>query len=160
MPDEQRFTLDLQRIAGYEFEVRFDWEKVPPLLLDEPEPLGGEMGPNAARLVGAAVANCLSASLVFCLEKAKQRINAINTNVAGAVRRNERGRWRVAQLDVHITLDLEADQPKRVDRCLNLFEDYCVVTASIRKGVQVNVRVTDPQGNEMFREDSPPIDPA
>ena len=55
---------------------------------------------------------------------------------------------------------MEGDQPKRVDRCLRLFEDYCVVTASIRKGVQVNVRVTDSQGNEMFRQDGPPTDPA
>jgi uncharacterized OsmC-like protein len=158
MPDEQRFSLEMQRLAGYEFQTRFDWENVQPLLLDEPQPLGGAAGPNAARLVGAAVGNCLSASLVFCLEKAKQRVKAIKTDVAGAVRRNERGRWRVAQLDVHITLDVEADQPNRVERCLGLFEDYCVVTASIKKGVQVNVRVTDSQGNEMFRRDSPPVD--
>ena len=160
MPEENRFSLSLEHIADYEFEARFDWEMVEPLLLDEPEPLGGRKGPNAARLIGAAVANCLSASLLFCLEKAKQRVESIGTDVAGTVRRNERGRWRLAQLDVHIRLDVQAGQPERVKRCLDLFEDYCVVTPSVRKGVQVNVRVTDPDGNEMYSQESSPVEPA
>jgi uncharacterized OsmC-like protein len=158
MSDDHQFSLSLERLAGYEFETRFDWERVPPLLLDEPEPLGGAGGPNASRLIGAAVGNCLSASLVFCLEKAKQRVKSIRADVEGTSRRNQAGRLRLAQLDVHITVDVEVDQPKRIERCLALFEDYCVVTASIKKGVQVNVLVTDPQGTELFREDGPPVE--
>lgn len=158
MSAENRFSLSLERMEGYEFEARFDWEDVRPLLLDEPEPLGGGRGPNASRLIGAAVANCLSASLLFCLEKSQQRVNSVKTDVEGIVRRNEKGRLRLAQLDVHITVDVEADQPQRVERCLGLFEDYCVVTASVKKGVQVNVLVTDPDGNELYREDGPPVE--
>ncbi|KPK34019.1 MAG: hypothetical protein AMJ65_18940, partial [Phycisphaerae bacterium SG8_4] len=124
-----------------------------PLLLDEPEPLGDDRGPNASRLVGAAVGNCLSASLLFCLEKAKQHVNGIKTDVVGTSRRNEMGRWRIARLEVRITLDVEADHAERLKRCLSLFEDYCVVTASVRKGIQVDVEVTDPKGNKLFRQD-------
>ena len=115
MSHENQFSLSMERLTGYEFETRFDWEDVPPLLLDEPEPLGGGRGPNASRLIGAAVANCLSASLVFCLEKSKQRVKGIRTDVEGAVQRNSKGRWRLARIDVHITVDVEADQQKRVD---------------------------------------------
>ena len=158
MSHENRYSLSMERLTGYEFETRFDWEDVPPLLLDEPEPLGGGMGPNASRLIGAAVANCLSASLVFCLEKSKQRVKGIRTDVEGAVQRNSKGRWRLARIDVHITVDVEADQQKRVERCLSLFEDYCVVTASVSKGVQVNVLVTDPEGNELYREEGSPVE--
>jgi uncharacterized OsmC-like protein len=158
MPDETRFALGLDRITGYAFETRFDWQKAGPLRLDEPEPLGGGTGPNAARLVGAAIGHCLSASLLFCLEKAKQPVTAIKADVAGAVRRNEKGRWRIARLDVRIAVDVSGGQLERVRRCLELFEDYCVVTASVRKGVQVNVVVTDPHGTEMFRRDSAPVD--
>ena len=155
MSDETQFSLSLDRIANYQFETRFDNDQFGPLLLDEPVPLGDDKGPNASRLVGAAVGNCLSASLLFCLEKAKQQVNEIKTDVVGTMRRNEKGRWRIGQLDVRITLDVVADQAQRVNRCLSLFEDYCVVTASVRKGIPVNVVVNDPQGNELFRQDSP-----
>lgn len=160
MPDETQFSLSLDRITNYQFETRFDNDQLEPLLLDEPVPLGDDKGPNASRLVGAAVGDCLSASLLFCLEKAKQQVNGIKTNVVGTMRRNERGRWRIAELDVRITLDVVADHAKRVNRCLSLFEDYCVVTASVRKGVLVNVVVLDPQGNEMFKQDSTEVDGA
>ncbi|NIS65932.1 MAG: OsmC family peroxiredoxin, partial [Gemmatimonadales bacterium] len=47
MAEHTGFSLRLERITGYEFETRFDWNQVEPLLLDEPEPLGGSKGPNA-----------------------------------------------------------------------------------------------------------------
>lgn len=155
MSEEAKFSLSLDRITKYQFETRFDNDRLAPLLLDEPVPLGDDKGPNASRLVGAAVGDCLSASLLFCLEKAKQRVNGIKTDVVGTMRRNEKGRWRIAELDVRITLDVVADHAQRVSRCLSLFEDYCVVTASVRKGIPVNVVVTDPQGNELFGQNSP-----
>jgi uncharacterized OsmC-like protein len=158
MADETRFTVSLDRIKGYAFETRFDGRDVAPIVLDEPEPLGGGRNPNAARLVGAAVGHCLSAGLLFCLEKAKQPVNGIKADVAGAVRRNEKGRWRLARLEVHITVDVGTGNPERVNRCLDLFGDYCIVTPVVRKGAEVNVLVTDPHGNEMLRRSSSPLD--
>lgn len=155
MAENPRFNLTLERKQGYEFETRFDWQHVQPIVLDEPEPLGQRKGPNAARLLGAAVGNCLSASLLFCLEKAKMQVQSIRTNVAGTMVRNERGRLRVGRLDVEITVDLGQPQEQRINRCLQLFEDYCVVTASVRKGVEVNVRVLDVHGNELWRDGEP-----
>ncbi len=152
MPENGAFSLTMERIQNYEFQTQFDWEHLAPILLDEPAPLGHNKGPNAARLLGAAVGNCLSASLLFCLEKAKLVVKSIKTEVTGAMVRNEKGRLRVGKLDVHITVDVPAETPQRTSRCLELFEDYCVVTASVRKGIEVNVVVTDPQGNELFRQ--------
>lgn len=153
MTEHTQFSLRLERLTGFEFETRFDWEQVAPLLLDEPQPLGGGKGPNASRLIGAAVGNCLSASRLFCLEKAKQQVKAIHTEVTGTMARNERGRMRIGKLDVHITLDVAAEQLDRVNRCLQLFEDYCVVTASVRKGIPTSVVVTNPAGEELYHQD-------
>jgi len=82
MGEVQRFGVELEQQEGFEFRVSFDWPGVAQLTLDEPEPLGKRRGPNAARLVAAAVANCLAASLVFCLKASSARI------------RDQYARWR------------------------------------------------------------------
>jgi uncharacterized OsmC-like protein len=160
MSDHDQFTVHLDRHERYAFGARFDRENVEPLVMDEPEPLGRGGGPNAARLLGAAVGNCLSASLLFCLEKARQSVQGLHTDIVGTMVRNPRGRLRVGKLDVHITLDLEGGQPERVRRCFELFEDYCVVTAGVRRGIPVSVVIADPVGRELFRQQDPALQPA
>ena len=46
--------------------------------MDEPEPMGENSGPNAGKVLAAAIGNCLTASLLFCLQKAmaSSRISA------------------------------------------------------------------------------------
>ncbi len=147
MSDESTFTLALEQERGYEFRVEFDWPGVPELLLDEPEPLGARRGPNAARLIAAAVANCLSASLVFCMRgKFRQRPGPVRTRVTARLARNERGRLRIGGLDVAITLSDAAESIQHLDRCSEQFEDFCVVTESIRRGIPVRVQVKDAAG--------------
>lgn len=143
----QDFTLILEQVQGYEYRVKFDWPDVPDLLLDEPEPLGAKRGPNAARLVAAAVANCLSASLYFCLHgKFKNEPGPIKAEVTGRLERNERGRYRMSGIDVAISLSDDAAALKYFDRCSEQFEDFCVVTESIRNGTPVTIKVTDASG--------------
>jgi hypothetical protein len=60
MNEPLTFRFEMTQERDYEFRVKFDVPHADELLLDEPEPLGHSAGPNAARLIGAAVANCLS----------------------------------------------------------------------------------------------------
>jgi organic hydroperoxide reductase OsmC/OhrA len=150
MPEPSTFTLHLQQELGFDFRVRFDWPDNPDLLLDEPEPLGHRHGPNAARLVAAAVGNCLSASLVFCLRtKFKQDPGPLRASVTGQLARNEHGRIRIGGLSVRIELAEESSVLQHLDRCLAQFEDFCVVTESIRHGIPVSVEVVDAAGRTL-----------
>lgn len=145
------FTIELEQERDYEFHVRFDWQNVPDLKLDEPAPLGRGSGPNAARLVAAAVANCLSASLLYCARKFKQDPGAMRARVTGQMTRNERGRIRIGGLDVEIRLGKAGDEIKHAERCLQQFEDFCIVTESVRKGIPVGVRVVDASGRTLYQ---------
>lgn len=147
MTDASTFTITLEQQADFDFRVKFDWPGNAELLLDEPEPLGHRHGPNAARLIAAAVGNCLSASLVFCLRtKFRQDTKPLRASVTGHIVRNERGRMRIGSLDVKIELGEDAAALPHLERCLEQFEDFCIVTESVRQGVPVHVEVADASG--------------
>lgn len=126
---------------GYQFLADFSDLRLPPLLLDEPPPRGRGAGPDAAQVLAAAVGNCLSASLLFCLRKADLRVSGMHTRVRYRRLRNEQGRLRIPDMEVLIEPEVSAEDVSRVDRCLKLFEGFCVVTQSVRSGVRVGVRV-------------------
>lgn len=139
--EEQRFTLGLTSRDGYAFSVDFEQEGIPPLLLDESPPLGEGRGPNAAQLLAAAIGNCLGASLLYCLGKSRVEVRGMRTTVEGTLVRNERGRVRVGAIRVKLAPDVAPEQRDRMSRCLELFEDFCIVTESVRQGVRVDVEV-------------------
>lgn len=132
-------TMELQ--GGYRFIVDFDQEGVPPVLMDEPGPLGEGAGPSAARLLAAAVGNCLSASALYCLRRARIDVYGMRTTVEASLERNEAGRLRVKAVRVRIEPVVDDSQRARMQRCLELFEDFCVVTQSVRQGIDVDVAV-------------------
>ena len=144
------FRVELEQLEGFEFKARFDWPQAAELLLDEPEPLGHRQGPNAARLVGAAVANCLAASFVFCLRsKFRQSPGPLRATATGRLERNAQGRYRIAGIDVELRLAENWGALPHQQRCLEQFEDFCIVTQSIRAGIPVSVTVRDAAGAEL-----------
>ncbi|MEJ2504579.1 MAG: OsmC family protein [Gemmatimonadota bacterium] len=139
--EEKSFDLTLDLREGYQFDTTFDGERMANLLFDEPAPLGEDEGPNAARVLGAAIGNCLSASLLFCLRKARVGVEGMETRVHGRIARNEKGRFRVAEIGVKIMTEIPPEDQARVDRCLQVFEDFCIVSGSVRQGIDINVEV-------------------
>lgn len=141
--EKKEFTVDLNLIENFQFNVKFDMD-VPDLLIDEPADTGGDgKGPNASRLIGTAVGNCLSASLLFCLRKARVDVTGIRTTVKGIITRNAEGYWRIQQFEVNIQPSLrDSEQSPGFERCKGLFENYCIATESVRQGIPVDVTIT------------------
>ncbi|HXV87042.1 MAG TPA: OsmC family protein [Gemmatimonadales bacterium] len=139
--DTSSFSVQLTMEQGFQFQVEFQDTGGAPLSVDEAAPLGEGRGPNPSRLLAAAVGHCLSSSLLFCLRKARIQPTALTTTVTGTVARNERGRLRVSGLEVALHPVVPAADHERMARCLELFEDYCVVTQSVRKGIEVRAEV-------------------
>jgi uncharacterized OsmC-like protein len=142
--ETETFSVTLTRDAGYAFDVDFQDGSGTTLHLDEPSPLGQGAGPNAARALASAIGHCLSASLLFCLAKARVDVGEVKTTVSGSFTRNERGRLRLGPLKVRIEPSTSDASPARLNRCLEIFEDFCVVTESARKGLTVDVEVVSP----------------
>jgi uncharacterized OsmC-like protein len=142
LSEEHSFGVSMRRQEGFKFEVDFGLEGVGPLYMDEPEPVGGNSGPNASKVLAATMGNCVTASLLFCLQKARAKVGGVETKVDGIMRRNGKGRWRIAEINVEISPEIAEEYDSQYERCLGLFEEFCVVSKSIEQGIPLNVKVS------------------
>lgn len=154
MSTEQTIRVTLEQEDGYAFRIRFDDDALEPLLSDETPPLGEGRGPNPSRLLLAAIANCLSASLLFALRKYKNAPGALHAEITATPMRNAEGRWRIPQAFVEIRLAEGGEAHAQLDRILAQFEEFCVVTQSVREGIDVEVTVKDMHGRVLLGDKS------
>lgn len=134
--------VTISRRHDFTFAASFD--DVPGadgIVLDEPAPLGAGSAPNAAALLSAAVGNCLAASLLLCLKRTRAEVVDLEARVTTRIARNEAGRWRISGIDVELSPEVGPDDAGRLARCIDLFQDFCIVTESVRAGIGVGVRV-------------------
>lgn len=152
----EQVKVTLTQISDYSFNVSFDDSDIPDLLTDEGAPLGGGKGPNPSRMLMAAIANCLSASLLFAMRKYKNTPGMIRAEARGTLGRNAEGRVRVQHVDIDLHLPDAAEGYAQFERILQQFEDFCVVTESVRSGIEIAVQVYDGNGDVLHRSVNQP----
>jgi organic hydroperoxide reductase OsmC/OhrA len=101
------------------------------------------------QLLGAAVGNCLTDSLLFALRKFHQEPRGLTTEVETIVGRNAEGRLRVTQLRVAVRLGVAASELEHLERALTQFERFCTVAQSVAQGIPVEVTVWDSMGAKL-----------
>ena len=144
MTDEAKtIELQLNLVGKYKFEI--DFGEFGKIESDETPPLGDGHGPNPSRLLAAAVANCLAASLMFAIRKFHGEPGKLTAKVNATIDRVDK-HWRVTHIDVALQLGNSAAAIPHLQRALAQFEDFCVVTQSVRKGIAVDVSVIDQDG--------------
>ena len=143
---EKNFSIELVQLEDYRFEAHFDNPAVPVLITDEEAPLGGDAGPNPARLLALAVANCLAASLLFAMRKFKNQPQPLRVVAHVTKGRNAQNRLRITEIAVEIHLGVMGAEVSMLERILAQFEEFCTVTQSIRAALPVTVRVLDKSG--------------
>ena len=152
---EGGFHVTLAQQSDYRFKVRFDRAAVPELITDEVAPLGTDAGPNPSRLLAAAIANCLAASLLFAMRKFGNEPGPITADAAVTIGRNAQKRLRIAHVAVDLTLGVAGDAIVQRERILAQFEEFCIVTQSVRAGIPVDVRVVDVAGTLLHATQTP-----
>ena len=132
------------------FKSRLGFTKLQELYIDETLEEKQDMwGPNAARLLGMALLGCLSASFIFCLRKRNLNPDDLEGTAEISFKTIEKGYTRIKQ--VNVVLKPKSDDPdtlKRINQCIRemksgkmLFEENCIITASVREGIDVNVKM-------------------
>ena len=139
--EEGSFDLTLTLEHGYRFAVDPQLPGAESFHIDELPPLGAASAPNPSRVLASALASCLGSSLAFCLGKARIELKGLRVTARGTLVRNERKRLRVGSLHFELFPEVAEGDVERMQRCLEIFEDFCVVTESVRAGIPVVVGV-------------------
>ena len=131
---------NLRLVTKYRVMAEFpEVSGTPSLLFDEGPPVGDGRGPNAAMVLGAAIGDCLSATLMSCLSRAHVDVEALTATVLTRVARNEAGRFRISGIEVELCPTVPPSERAGLERCQAVFQDYCTVTESVRQGIPVTV---------------------
>lgn len=154
MSTDNRIRIILEQESDFAFRVSFTGTELEPLLTDEPPPLGSDRGPNPARLLLAAIANCLAASLLFALRKHKNELGRLVAEICAVPSRNEEGRWRIPSAQATLRLPGHNADYRSLERVFAQFEDFCIVTESVRQGIAVDVSVLDEDGRVLYGDKS------
>jgi uncharacterized OsmC-like protein len=139
----EKIHAHMKREDGYKFSITFDELPGAKIYSDETAPIGKSEGPTAAMMLSAAVGHCLSSSLLFCLEKSRTKPKGLETDVETTLSRNEKGRWRVTGIKVDLKIDVDDVDKEKLERCKGIFEDFCIVSASVREGIRINVDLSE-----------------
>ncbi|MBI5016116.1 MAG: OsmC family protein [Deltaproteobacteria bacterium] len=129
----------LKVCQGFQGEARI--EGFPPLAFDEPADLGGtNTAPAPIDYLLTAVGGCLLSSLSFCVQKKRVQA-AIAADVSGRVERDADGLLRVQQIDVELRVSAAEADWKKVEGCHDIFKKYCIVSASVARGIPIETRL-------------------
>lgn len=139
--DEGSFEVSLTLADGYRFAVEPDEHGAEGFEIDESPPLGSGHYPTPARVLASAMASCLASSFLFCARKGRIDVQSLRVRARGTFVRNARKRLRIGGLHVELFPVVARGDEQRMQRCLELFEDFCVVTQSVRAGIPVVVGV-------------------
>jgi hypothetical protein len=74
------------------------------------------------------------------MQRAKVPVTGVTASVQVEIVRNEARRLRIGKIDVDLNSGLPPGDPALAG-CLSTFEDFCIVTQSVRQGIDVRVRV-------------------
>ncbi|MFX1388862.1 MAG: OsmC family protein [Promethearchaeota archaeon] len=103
-----------------------------------------KIGPSPTKLLALSVLGCLAASFAFCIQKKNLFLSNLDGIATVTIARNNEGFWRIKKIDTKLIV--KTNDPiikKRINQCKKFFEQYCIISESIRKGIDLDVIIED-----------------
>jgi organic hydroperoxide reductase OsmC/OhrA len=65
----------------------------------------------------------------------------MSATVRGVRARNEEGRRTIREMHVELTPEVDDEHAGQLERCVEIFENFCIVSQSVRQGIPISVEV-------------------
>ncbi|MFW9865332.1 MAG: OsmC family protein [Candidatus Thorarchaeota archaeon] len=140
MSNELKTKVSLKQEEEMIFKCDLGQIKMDSLYIDEKHDKNSErIGPSPVKLLALSVLGCLAASFSFCLKKKEFLLSDLRGHAEVRIARNDKHLWRVKKIDVKIIPKIDTPElRKRADQCAKFFEQYCIISESLRNGIEVN----------------------
>ena len=140
----ENITVTLTHKNDYRFEVDFN-ESFKGFVSDIEKPSGGSCGPAQTHMLLAAVANCLSVSFLYSLNRSGiDGGNIVTKAMLDICKRG--GVYRVGKINVAITTGKSEEEMNGLGNVLSGFENISAVSRSVLEGVPIETPVFDRKG--------------
>ncbi len=136
--------VSVEWLENLTFKLNFENPSLPELLIDETHDSQSPeaVGPDPSKLLLSAIMACLNSSFAFCLQKSRIPLKGMKAEGELTIKRNEKGYLRVTQMDIELIPEIEIEKGiPRLEKCIEIFHNYCTITESVRQGIPVNITV-------------------
>ena len=140
----ENITVTLTHKNDYRFEVDFN-ESFKGFVSDIEKPSGGSCGPAQTHMLLAAVANCLSVSFLYSLNRSGIDGGSIVTKAMLDICKKN-GVFRVEKINVAITTGKSEEEMDGLGDVLSGFENISAISRSVLEGIPIETHVFDRKG--------------
>ena len=113
-------------------------------LIDEPFSFKGrDRGPSPVEYILIGIGGCLGISFIHCSKKNNLKINKLNIIVDGKMIHNPpSNQLQLVNVSVELNIvQFEKKEKKKLEKCINTYRKYCIVSNSLIKGLPIDVNV-------------------
>lgn len=140
----ENISVTLTHKDDYRFEVDFN-ESFRGFVSDIEKPAGDSCGPAQSHMLLAAVANCLSVSFLYSLNRfGIDGGNIVTKAMLDICQKN--GVYRVDKINVAITTGKSGEEMQGLENVLTGFENISTISRSVLEGVPIETHVFDRKG--------------
>ncbi|MFX1447417.1 MAG: OsmC family protein [Promethearchaeota archaeon] len=110
--------------------------------VDEPISFHGtDLGPSAIEYLLIGIGGCLGTTFIYCLQKNNIELEKLEVVVDGKLSHTGPKMFlRLVNVDVDLKFTaMEASSDVEINRCINEFTEYCIVTNSIANGLPIHI---------------------
>ncbi len=143
MTIESRVKVGLKLQENMLFKCELGNVKMQDLYIDERNKKKHEkIGPSPIKLLALSVLSCLAACFEFCLQKKGFTLSDLDGRAEVTFLRKDKDFWRIKKIDVDILPKIDnLEMRKSIAQCKGLFEQHCIISESLRKGMEINVNL-------------------
>jgi osmotically inducible protein OsmC len=97
-----------------------------------------QRGGVAKQLLAAAALSCYTSALAGALEARGAKFTSIEAESDMSMGPNAVGQGRVKKIDLHVTVNMDAEDESTFERCAKIMRHGCLVTGSLEDGIAMS----------------------